>query len=127
MEEKKNYFNLAGFKDVFLEDSFVLEIKETSESIVFTIETILTKNHSLYEDPKPEEFYCYKKAQIQFLNLSSVDWIKKNLNFISSDANNQSDLGNIDSFYYKNKTYHLEGDWGEVEIKCDDVKLNFLI
>ena len=126
MKKKDYYYNWEIFKNIYLEDSFVLEINEVSNSFVFKVEVVLTENHPLFENPKFGEKYCYKDAFILFSNPTLIRWDLKNLGFVSSDANNESDLGNIDVFYKDENGYYLEGDWGKVLIKSDEVSISYL-
>ncbi len=57
-----DYFNFPGFENIYLEDSYVLEIKTNSTSVEILLEAVLTEQHSLYTNPKNDEQYCYKKS-----------------------------------------------------------------
>src|ERR1700741_1985131 len=123
MNELNTYSNWTDFENVFFEDSFVLNITETPNSIIFQMEVVLLPDHDLYETPKPGEAHCYKDARLEFNNISNLKWVGKNLDFISIDANNETDLGNIDSFYKNESEYFLEGDWGKIVITSDQPKI----
>ena len=111
-----NYYDWDKFKNIYLEDSYVLGIDETSNKLIFDVEIVLHEEHPLYTTPKPDEQYCYKKGKIIFDELNSVDWINKN-NKAYTDAEGDEDLGNIDVFEQTKNGYHLEGDWGEVDVE----------
>ena len=45
---KINYTEFDNFENIFLEDSFVLEIIESPNEIKFLMEVVLTKIHPMY-------------------------------------------------------------------------------
>jgi len=119
-----SYYKWHDFKNVYLEDSFVLEIDETDDELSFILEVVLTENHPLYTPPNSDKQYCYKKGEIVFQELQSVKWINRNTRpFI--DANGSEDYGNIDFFTLSPEGYHLSGDWGEIVVKSSPVKFIF--
>lgn len=119
------YYSFQGFENVFLEDSFVLNIKTSQILAEFLVEIILTEKHRLYSKPKPNEVYCYKKAKISFPKIENIVWIEVNI-CPSIDANNEVDFGNIDSFFYENDFYNISGDWGEVKIQSQSPTIKFI-
>ena len=116
-----NYYDWEGFTDIYLEDSFVLCICESSNEISFIVEAVLTENHPLYAPPKSDEQYCYKKGKIVFQGLKCVKWISKNETPFT-DASGEEDYGSIDVFQLSNDQYFLSGDWGELEVASSPVK-----
>ena len=116
-----NYYDWEGFADIYLEDSFVLRICESSDEITFTVEAVLTENHPLYTPPENDEQYCYKKAKIVFQDLSSVVWVNRDETPFK-DVSGEEDYGNIDVFQLLNGRYRLSGDWGELEVTSSSVK-----
>lgn len=113
--ERVEYYNLPQLNNLYLEDSFVLDIKAEDNYIEFLLEVVLAEDHPLYCSPSPKEQYCYKKAKICFSNAQKIIWIEKtNLSYV--DANNEIDFGNIDQFYQCKNHFYLCGDWGKVKI-----------
>ena len=110
-----NYYQWDGFKDIYLEDSFVLNFSESGRQVSFTMEIVLTEKHPMYFPPQKDEQYCYKRGKIVFQGLKTVKWLTKNIRPFT-DADNNEDYGNIDSFRLTSEGYHLSGDWGEVII-----------
>ena len=117
-----NYHEWDAFKDVYLEDSFVLDIHESDKELSIFIEAVLTERHPLYSKPNKNEQYCYKKCKIIFTNCSSINWITKNI-IPTTDADGSIDYGNVDRFVLTNDQYELSGDWGEVHIDSPSVDL----
>lgn len=120
-----NYYDLDIFKYIYLEDSFVLNIKETNKELSFTVVIVLLEEHHLYTLPKTNEQYCYKNGKIIFENLKSIKWLHK-YDRPSIDADGTIDYGNIDTFIISQNGYYLSGDWGEVQIRSDPVRLLWL-
>lgn len=119
------YCDIPALSSVYLEDSYVLGIHEHDGKIVFDLDVVLTESHPSYHAPRQGEQYCYRKATLCFLNVQSVEWVKKEFTPFS-DADGASDYGNIDSFVEENGIYALEGDWGKVRIECDSIELNLI-
>ncbi|GJM41427.1 MAG: hypothetical protein DHS20C20_17090 [Ardenticatenaceae bacterium] len=122
--EKYHYFEFEGFQYVYLEDSFVLEIRESQNEFLLMLEVVLTEKHPLYSLPTPSEMYCYKTASINFPDVKAIDWQVKNSSKYL-DANGEYDLGNIDSFFFEGDYYFLDGDWGKVKIKSSKPVIYF--
>lgn len=119
------YYEWDNFKDIYLEDSFVLGIEESENQVSFTVEMVLTEEHPMYSPPHNGEQYCYKKGKIIFQELKAVKWLNRNMQPFT-DANNSEDYGNIDSFQSSSEGYHLSGDWGEVIINSSPPKVVWL-
>lgn len=116
-----NYYLWDNFKNIYLEDSFVLGIEESNAQISFFVEMVLTEKHPMYSPPNEDEEYCYKKGKIIFYEPKFVKWIKKNTQPFT-DADESEDYGNIDFFELSSEGYHLLGDWGEVVINSPPLK-----
>ena len=113
-----NYTELSGLKDVFLEDSFVLAIKEEPARITFRVEAVLTPQHPCYRPPGVDEQYCFSKGDLIFSEISDVTWTRRSTEpFI--DAKDEPDWGGIDEFdrVHLNE-YLVEGHFGSVHITC---------
>jgi hypothetical protein len=118
-----NYTKLENFKNIYLEDSFVLSIKEEANTIKFECEFVLTEENKHYHNPKEGEQYCYKNGIILFKNIINANWeIEYSLNGFN-DAFDEIDLGNIDVFEIEDNLYNLEGDWGKVSITTNDTPM----
>ena len=113
--EKIYYDQLPGFEGVYLEDSYVLDIKTDANSVDIFLEAVLTEKHPQYTHPKPNEQYCYRKTHLHFSNVKKVAWAQKSMHPYE-DANGEVDYGNIDEFYLVDGHYYLAGDWGALNI-----------
>jgi hypothetical protein len=61
-----NYYELPGLKNIYFEDSYVLNIRSSSTSVQFLLDLVVTKNHPRYQPPLPQKQYCYKQALLKF-------------------------------------------------------------
>ena len=120
-----DYFNFEGFENIYLEDSYVLEIKTNSTSVEILLEAVLTEQHSLYTNPRENEHYCCKKIVIHFPDVEGVIWIDRKM-IPNTDANGEIDFGNIDEFYLENDFYRLSGEWGELKIKSAKPTIEYI-
>lgn len=119
---KNNYFELDEFQNIYLEDSFVINIQETKSDLTFNCDFVILENHKLYSEPKNDEQYCYLCGYIKFGNIGNIHWIKRDKNAFLNDCYD-NDYGNIDIFYIDDKKYYLKGDWGEVIIQSKNIEL----
>jgi len=51
-------------------------------------------------------------------DLREIRWIKRT-DHPAVDAIGEVDYGNIDEMWVANGTYHISGDWGEVELRSE--------
>ena len=121
----KNYYELEGFEHVYLEDSFVLDIREAEGVFELLIDAVLTEDHPDYHAPGPDSQYCYARAEIVFREVEKVRWLERNDHGFT-DASGETDYGNIDFFMQTNREFYLGGDWGEVRIRAGSVGLDLM-
>jgi len=103
---------LAG---VYLEDSYVLGISESSEPVVFYLDAVVTPEHSVYRSPRPGEHYCYAHGSLVFPDVTHVVWVNRNGSHYT-DASRDEDLGIIDALTMDGGAIVAVGDWGAVRI-----------
>ncbi|MDB9516437.1 hypothetical protein PN466_05615 [Roseofilum reptotaenium CS-1145] len=123
--QQLEYYKLPGLENVYLEDSYVLEIVEEPTLLRFVLDVVLTEEHPHYQEPKIEEQYCYRQAWLEFSGIEDIIWVKKNIHPFT-DATGSLDYGNIDVFYQSNTKYHIEGDWGIMDVTSKKCTLMFL-
>jgi len=111
------YEALPGLNVVYLEDSFVLAIRERSHELCFELEAVLTPEHPDYVAPPGNEQYCYRRGTLCF-DAAQINWLRRSEGRYR-DASGEEDLGNIDVFLAEEGRYYLEGDWGGVEIETN--------
>lgn len=119
LTENRKYYQLNDtLANVYLEDSYVLDIQEVGGLITFLLEIVLTEKHSLYTKPLANEQYCYKQGTLTFPNTESYNLVRSNTQ-PSKDPDGSIDYGNLDEFYINNDSYTLSGEWGVLSIKSD--------
>ncbi len=113
-----DYTELSGLENVFLEDSFVLAIKEEAARITFRVEAVLTPEHPCYGPPRADEEYCFATGDLLFSEIEDAEWTRRSTKpFV--DANNEPDWGNIDEFDRpRGNEYRVSGHFGVVNIIC---------
>ena len=121
----ENYFEWDILKNVYLEDSFVESININNDSFVFGMEFVLCEKHQFYHTPKENEQYCYRAGKLVFNGLKQLKWDNIRLTQ-NADSDCDNDYGNIDSLYKDKEIYHLEGDWGILELQCESVEIIYL-
>jgi hypothetical protein len=114
------YFEwIKALSNIYLEDSYVLEIRESGSRVEFDMEFVLLENHPNYAAPLIGEKYCYRRGLIRLDNCSDK-FFQRSLN-VNSDADGEIDLGNIDIFDRTGDLITLSGDWGELSLTSCDV------
>ncbi len=111
-----DYSKLPPLENIYLEDSWVLKIDESSDSITFTLDAVLTEAHSNYSPPKAGEQYCYRRAVLEFTGITEFQWHDKDLTKVTIDASGTQDHGNIDTLGILGNGYYLAGDFGQVKL-----------
>ena len=122
MNERSDYWDWAGLGEVYLEDSFVLDIEESAGELRFRMEIVLREGHPAFKDPPALEQYCFAPGTLVFHGTKDILWSERN-EVKSVDAAGESDLGNIDQLYLEEGRYHLKGDWGVVMLSAEAVEL----
>jgi hypothetical protein len=120
-----DYYQFPGFENIYLEDSYTLDIRVSSSSVEFLLLVVLTERHPLYKTPASDEQYCYRHARLAFPNVRHTGWIKKTMTPYT-DANGEIDYGNIDAFFLIEGHYYILGDWGELDIVSDPPLIEIL-
>jgi hypothetical protein len=115
---RASYESLPGFDGYYLEDSWVLRIKTTTDEATFWLEAALTPAHPSYSPPKPGEQHRYLRSRLVFPQVAEVVWDAVHFD-PARDANGDVDFGHIDAFHFEHGRYVLEGDWGRVQISSD--------
>lgn len=123
--KQHSYDQLPELEHVYLEDSYVLDIKEKPLSLEFLLELVLTENHPDFSPPEPDEQYCYRRAWLVFPGLQGVRWLNKTMKPYT-DATGSTDYGNIDVLIAENGKYRIEGDWGIVEVESSAPTLKLI-
>ena len=121
----KPYYEFHSLEHVYLEDSWVLDIQTGPDSVEITLETVLTESHPEYSDPLPGEQYCYRNGRICFQNAKRITWTNKSM-IPNPEPGGPPDYGNIDEFYFSEGSYHLIGEWGELEIVSSEPLFEFV-
>jgi hypothetical protein len=114
----EDYSKLPALRDVYLEDSWVLDIRIDPLAVEFRIEFVLTENHPSYSSPRPGQQHCYRAGTLRFDGVRRVCWTSRGAP-PATDASGESDFGNIDSFECEeDHRYTLIGDWGHMVIEA---------
>jgi hypothetical protein len=72
-----NYYELSGLENIYIEDSYVLDIDIIDTSAHFLLDLVITKNHPKYQLLLSVKQYCYKKALLKFNQSKEANWIEK--------------------------------------------------
>lgn len=105
------YYDIfSELQNVYLEESFLLELTRDNSSITMLIEAVLLEKHPLYSPPKSGQKFCLCDIRVTAYGVSDVQWPHK---MVPIGLEERPDYGNIDMFYKEEGVYHIEVD-GEV-------------
>lgn len=111
---------------IYLEDSWVLDIVQSRNALVFMLDAVLTPDHPAYRAPKPGEQFCYRLAQLRIGGASAIVLRRSGLPPIVGPAG-ELDYGNIDYFRAVPgelpPLWELSGEWGEAAVRDPQVRL----
>lgn len=111
------YEDLPGFENVYLEDSFVLDVRATPSAVVFELDLVLLEAHPRYSEPADGEQYCYRRGRIEFSHVSAFRWTRRGLP-PAVDQNAEIDYGGFDQFGEVEGNWFASGNWGDVVVDC---------
>ncbi|MFE7893858.1 hypothetical protein [Streptomyces sp. NPDC057412] len=120
MAEPTPYTSLPGFVGVSLEESYVLEIQATPGRLSITLDLRIGSAHSAYRDPLDGEVACFRKAVIEFPAVRELTWARQGVARPAVDAAGERNWGGIDELRQLGAVYHLEGDWGAIEVMSEE-------
>jgi hypothetical protein len=109
------YHELEPIREIYLEDSWVLDVGADTAAVEFRIDFVLREQHPDYQAPKPNEQYCYRQGRLRFTSVRDVLWTRRGAP-PARDATGEVDYGNIDHLEFDGDRYWLSGDWGEMEL-----------
>ena len=120
-----SYDAWADFSQIYLEDSFVLDVRITAYTVELLVELVLLEQHPLYNTPKSGEQHSYRRGRIIFPSATDVHWQHRKVRQYR-DPDGELDFGNIDTFVLRSGTYFMTGDWGNLRITSDQPHVVFL-
>lgn len=113
---------MLSLDDVYLQDSWILSIDVTPESINILVDFVVVADGPHYTQPKPNEYYCYRRAVMSFSNWQHLYWYRGK-SCPGSDVNNEIDYGGFDGFTTVNSHYLLRGDFGDMSFDSGKVSI----
>ena len=121
-----SYWDLPDFSDVYLEDSWITDVRATLGLVELTLDIVLRETHPDYRLPLEGEQYCYRNGCIRFEAVSELRWTDQGQP-PASDRRGAVDFGCVDIFERRDDSYRLVGDFGSIEIRSPRLpQLNLL-
>lgn len=115
---------MLPLQGVMLEDSWVLGWLQSDDALVFELEASLWPGHACYQQPKTNEWACYKRAQLIFEGVTSVEGLlDQSVVKFTVDPDGSKDYGCIESLQQSNGCFKIEGNFGHVAIHATAVRL----
>lgn len=119
------YSDIAALSGLLLEESWVLNIDAQPGRLTFVMDLVLTPDHPKYREPRRGEQYCYRRGELRFRGVGRLAWTNQGAP-PATDASGEIDYGHIDSFEWDDKGGLLEGDWGRIDVRFDDVEAELM-
>lgn len=110
-----NYWAIPSFEGLYLEDSWVLEIRPGEGTLTISADLVLRESHPEYHSPRPGEQYCYRRGLITFDDVTALSWADRG-HIPALDASGDQDLGSFDQFEVEDGCYVLAGDFGRIAV-----------
>lgn len=112
-----NYPSFAGFENVSLEDSYVLDIVVHPAVLILKLDLLLLSGHPEHRAPLPGERACFRQAAVVFSSVRDQHWTGQSVIKPAMDASGALDFGSVDSLTRVDNSYKLLGDWGEINLQ----------
>ncbi len=118
----------ATLAEVYLEDSWVLNVAPTEQGVTFQLDAVLTTRHPRYQPPAPNEQYCYRRARLTVAS-TKRSHLQRSDAPPATDASGEHDYGNIDLFtpvdWDGEVAWEMSGGWGDLLTVEPTVEITF--
>lgn len=112
-----DYWDIAGFGSLYLEDSWVLDVRVSPGAVVLDCDLVLRPGHLLYREPVPGERYCYRRGRICFTSVDAINWREQPpASTVTRNATGEIDYDSIDRFTASDSGYRLVGGFGRMDV-----------
>ena len=121
--------DMAEFDGVDLEDSFILGWRYSPAvgGLLFDVEAHLGPDHPDHQQPKQDEFACYKRAALLFAAADVTgDLPEPSSVRATRDPDGSEDYGSFDSVTMEDGAYRVVTDFADVVLICDGVSIRVL-
>ena len=114
------------FRGIDLTDSFVLAWQLDGDRLAFDLEASIWPESPHYERPKPNEYTCYKRAQLVFKGFTAVSGLK-DMDQVKGhiDPDGTKDFDCIEELNETESGFRITGEFGSVAISGGTI--NFAI
>ncbi|MBO0898428.1 hypothetical protein J1G42_00425 [Cellulomonas sp. zg-ZUI222] len=114
------YWDLDALRDLYLEDSWILDVVARPGIVELTADFVLLESHPLYRTPAAGEQYCYQRGTLRFAGVRSLSWEHQSEVCPAVDATGERDYGSIDTLDRSADTFTLIGDFGRMVIDAPE-------
>lgn len=105
----------AGLAEIYLEDSWVLDVTATEHVVVFRLDAVLTPSHPRHRPPSAGEQHCYLRATLTVAS-TTRSLLHRSDAPATTDSSGEVDFGNIDVFnavdWDGERAWEMSGGWG---------------
>ncbi len=92
---------IPELQHIDLWESYVLNWGRNEDELYIEIEAVLLPEHQAYEKPTPDLWACYKKANLIFKGVSSLEGYEDlDIEKAAIDASGEKDFGHIEEFQF---------------------------
>ena len=119
-------FDHEVLRDLYLDDSYVLDIQASRGLLAITMEFALAPDHPSYSPALPGEQYCYRKGVLVFEGVTELNWTGQLTSWPSQDPDGSIDYGNIDALVIDGNHYTLEGGLGTIDLHATSIRVTLV-
>jgi len=119
-----NWTDMCVFTGIDINDSFVLTWELMNSKLQFNLEVSVWPSSKYYNEPKSNNYTCYRSAILVFENVVSIDGLQNMASVRPvTDASGTTDYGNIDTLVKTEVGFLIEGSFGSVRIEGGELKI----
>ena len=108
--------------DIYLDDSWILNVTVQPERLDILVDFVIVASSPHYSEPKPNEYYCYKRGMIAFEKWSDLQWDRGTYRY-GVDPDGEIDYDSFYEFSVKQNHYTICGGFGDMIFDANSVTI----
>lgn len=113
----RDYTEHPDLAHFVLEESWVLRIQALPGTLEIDIDLTYAASHPELRPPRSGEAHYGRVGVVHFAGVRSLTWTKQGVK-AAVGPDGQIDWGAIDAFLWEDGIFHLEGDFGVIDLEC---------
>ncbi|NYF09765.1 hypothetical protein HDC94_000921 [Leifsonia sp. AK011] len=109
-----DYVALPALRHFVLEDSYVLEILESGDTVSIRMDLVYAKDHPELRPPRLGEWAYVREGVLRFSGVTEFEWTDRSVPAREPDGSRSWD--GLEVFRLQGREYQLAGDVGSLRI-----------